>query len=109
MLKGLVDLMDSAQQAAPQVHGRSFVAYGGHDELVPASAMGVAWAHLPADTRRAVYPNGYHLLMRDLDRQAVIGDVIAWIRHPDGALPSGADIAAAAWATRYHPGGGIQF
>ena len=61
------------------------------------------------DTRRAVYPNGYHLLMRDLDRQAVIGDVIAWIRHPDGLLPSGADIAAAAWATRFHPGGGVEF
>ncbi len=109
VLKGLVDLMDSAQLAAPQVHGRSLIAYGGHDDLVPASAMGVAWAHLPADTRRAVYPNGYHLLMRDLDRQAVIGDVIAWIRQPDASLPSGADIAAAAWATRYHPGGGIEF
>ena len=61
------------------------------------------------DTRRAVYPNGYHLLMRDLDRQAVIGDVIAWITHPDALLPSGADIAAAAWATRFNPGGGIEF
>ena len=109
VLKGLVDLMDSAQQAAPQVHGRSFIAYGGHDSLVPASAMGVAWAHLPADTRRAVYPNGYHLLMRDLDRRSVIDDVIAWIRQPDAPLPSGADIAAATWATRYHPGGGIEF
>ena len=109
VLKGLVDLMDSAQLAAPKVRGRSFIAYGGHDDLVPANAMGVAWAHLPAETRRAVYPNGYHLLMRDLDRQAVIGDVIAWINHPDALLPSGADIAAAAWATRYHPGGGVEF
>ena len=108
-LSGLVDLMDSAQAAAPAVHGRTFIAYGAHDDLVPADAMGVAWAHLPPDTRRAVYPNGYHLLMRDLDRQAVIGDVIAWIRHPDALLPSGADIAAAAWATRWHPGGGFQF
>ena len=109
VLAGLVDLMDSAQAAAPQVRGPSFIAYGGHDQLVPASAMGAAWAHLPGGTRRAVYPNGYHLLMRDLDRQAVIGDVIAWINYPDASLPSGADIAAAAWATRYHPGGGVQF
>ena len=109
VLGGLVDLMDSAQANAPRVKGRTLIAYGAHDELVPASAMGVAWAHLPPDTRRAVYPNGYHLLMRDLDRQAVIGDVIAWIRHPDRFLPSGADIAAAAWATRWHPGGGFQF
>jgi acylglycerol lipase len=109
VLSGLVDLMDSAQANASKVHGRSFLAYGAHDDLIPASAMGVAWAHLPSDTRRAVYPNGYHLLMRDLDRQAVIGDVIAWIRHPDASLPSGADIAAAAWATRWHPGGGFEF
>ena len=109
VLGGLVDLMDSAQAAAPSVHGRSFIAYGAHDDLVPASAMAVAWAHLPPDTRRAVYPNGYHLLMRDLDRQAVIGDVIAWIRNPGALLPSGADIAAAAWATRYNPGGGFEF
>ena len=109
VLGGLVDLMDSAQQAAPHVQGRSFIAYGAHDELVPASAMAVAWAHLPPDTRRAVYPNGYHLLMRDRDRQSVIGDVIAWIRNPDALLPSGADIAASAWATRYNPGGGIEF
>ena len=109
VLDGLVDLMDSAQANAPHVQGRTFIAYGAHDDLVPASAMGVAWAHLPPETRRAVYPNGYHLLMRDLDRQAVIGDVIAWIRHPDAFLPSGADIAAAGWASRWHPGGGFQF
>ena len=109
VLAGLVNLMDSAQKAAPAVHGRSFIAYGGHDELIPASAMAVAWAHLPPDTRRAVYPNGYHLLMRDLDRQAVIGDVIAWIKQPDALLPSGADVAAAAWASRYNPGGGFEF
>ncbi len=109
VLSGLVDLMDSAQAAAPAVHGRSLIAYGAHDRLVPASAMAVAWAHLPAETRRAVYPNGYHLLLRDLDRQAVIDDVIAWIQHPGALLPSGADIAAAGWASRYNPGGGFEF
>jgi alpha-beta hydrolase superfamily lysophospholipase len=108
-LNGLVNLMDSAQAAAPAVKGRSFIAYGEKDELVPVEAMKVAWAHLPPDTRRAVYPNGYHLLMRDKGRQAVIDDVIAWIEHPDALLPSGADIAAATWASRYHPGGGAEF
>jgi alpha-beta hydrolase superfamily lysophospholipase len=109
VLDGLVNLMDSAQAAAPSVHGRVLVAYGGHDMLVPASAMGVAWARLPADVRRAVYPNGYHLLMRDRDRQAVIGDVIAWMQAPGALLPSGADVAAGAWASLHHPGGGLAF
>jgi alpha-beta hydrolase superfamily lysophospholipase len=109
VLDGLVDLMDSAQAAAPAVHGRVLVAYGAHDMLVPASAMGVAWSRLPADVRRAVYPNGYHLLMRDRDRQAVIGDVIAWMRAPGALLPSGADVAAGAWASVHHAGGGFAF
>jgi alpha-beta hydrolase superfamily lysophospholipase len=109
VLAGLVDLMDSAQAAAPSVHGRVLVAYGGHDMLVPASAMGVAWSRLPPGVRRAMYPNGYHLLMRDRDRQAVIGDVIAWMRAPGALLPSGADVAAAAWASLHHPGGGFAF
>jgi acylglycerol lipase len=109
VLKGLVDLMDSAQAAAPAVRGHTLIAYGAHDELVPPDAMAVAWAHLPADVRRAVYPNGYHLLMRDRDREAPIGDVIAWIKQPDALLPSGADIAAGAWASRWNPGGGFEF
>jgi acylglycerol lipase len=109
VLAGLVDLMDSAQAAAPNVHGRALVAYGGRDMLVPASAMGVAWAHLPGDVRRAVYPNGYHLLMRDRDREAVIGDVIAWMQAPAGLLPSGADVVAGTWASTHHPGGGFEF
>jgi alpha-beta hydrolase superfamily lysophospholipase len=109
VLDGLVNLMDSAQAAAPSVHGRVLVAYGGHDMLVPAAAMGVAWAKLPADVRRALYPNGYHLLMRDRGRAAVIGDVIAWMQAPGALLPSGADVAAGAWASIHHPGGGLAF
>jgi len=108
-LAGLVDLMDAAQAAAPHVHGRTLVAYGAHDQLVPAGAMGVAWAHLPPDVRRAEYPNGYHLLMRDRDRAAVIDDVIAWMHAPGALLPSGADVAAGAWASTHHPGGGLTF
>ena len=105
VLAGLVDLMDSAQASAAQVQGRSFIGYGGHDELIPAEAMAVAWAHLPPGTRRAVYPNGYHLLMRDKDRLAVIDDVIAWIEHPGALLPSGADVAAAGLGDAVSPGG----
>lgn len=109
VLAGLVNLMDSAQASAPHIAGPALVAYGARDMLVPDSAMGVAWSKLPPGTRRAVYPNGYHLLMRDKDRQAVIGDVIAWMEAPEGFLPSGADVAAAGWATTHHPGGGLVF
>lgn len=109
VLAGLVDLMDAAQAAAAAVHGPAMVAYGAHDMLVPDAAMGVAWSRLPPEVRRAEYPNGYHLLMRDRDRRAVIDDVLAWIGAPGGLLPSGADVAAGAWASTHHPGGGLTF
>jgi alpha-beta hydrolase superfamily lysophospholipase len=96
-LRGLVVLMTRAAASAPHVHGPVLIAYGAHDQLVPPAAMAATWALLPEQARRAFYPAGYHLLMRDRDRQAVIGDVAAWIASRDQALPSGADVAATAW------------
>jgi alpha-beta hydrolase superfamily lysophospholipase len=56
------------------------------------------WQKLPqASARTAFYPNDYHLILRDLDRAVVLGDLIAWVRDPRAPLPSGADRAAVAW------------
>ena len=71
------------------------IAYGAHDELVPPAATAATWMRLHDESRRAFYPGGYHLLMRDKNRQAVIGDVASWIFEPQRALPSGADVSAA--------------
>lgn len=101
-LRGLTDLMDTAQDAAPRLHGRVLILYGDKDTLVPPEATGRAWSRMPPGTRFAFYPNGYHLLLRDRDRAAPINDVIGWITAPDGWLPSGADLAAAAWRTGRH-------
>ena len=96
-LRGLVGLMSAAQAAAPRVRGRVLVTYGGHDELVPAEATAALWRDLPPGVRRAWYRQGYHLVLRDRDRALVRGDIIAWMASPGRPLPSGADLAAAAW------------
>lgn len=96
-LRGLTDLMDLAQSAAPEMHGNVLVLYGRHDMLVPADAMVRAWSRMPASARKAFYPDGYHLLLRDKDRHAPTGDIVGWIFRPRDWLPSGADLAAAAW------------
>lgn len=96
-LRGLTDLMDQAQAAAPRLHGPVLALYGARDTLVPADATARAWSRMPAGVRFAFYPAGYHLLLRDLGRAAPIGDIIAWMRDPRQWLPSGADLAAAAW------------
>jgi alpha-beta hydrolase superfamily lysophospholipase len=102
-IKGLVDLMDAALAAAPNFNAPSLFMYGGHDELVPDRATAATWHGLagkPAgEVAIAYYPKGFHLLMRDLDRSAPIGDVVAWLHDPKAPLPSGADRAAQAWLT----------
>jgi acylglycerol lipase len=96
-IKGLVDLMDEALAAAPRFRAHALLLYGGHDDLVPARATAATWEALPPGPKRAFYPNGYHLLLRDKDRRIPIGDILAWINHPDLPLPSGADRAATEW------------
>ncbi len=97
MLRGLVDLMDAAQDAAPHLPPDTLVLNGRRDQVVPPQATAAAWAKLPSGVRRGFYLSGYHLLTRDLDRALVDADVLAWLDDPQGWLPSGADINAAAW------------
>ena len=95
--EGLVDLMDAALAAAPRIPARALILYGAKDEFVPPQATRAMWAALPEGPTLAFYPDGWHLLPRDLGRDAPIGDILAWIERPYAPLPSGADKAAAAW------------
>ena len=98
-LYGLVDLMDAALAAAPYFRAPGLFMYGAHDDLVPKDATRAVWRALPpAPHRLAYYPNGYHLLMRDIDRAAPISDAVGWIQNPAlKHLPSGAGELAQRW------------
>ena len=96
-LRGLVDLMDSAQAAARNLPPNTLLLNGRRDQVIPQQAIAAAWAKTPPGVRRAMYLNGYHLLLRDLDRALVEADVLAWLDDAQAWLPSGADINAAAW------------
>ena len=100
-LGGLVDLMDAALAAAANFRAPALFLYGGEDMLIPPEATRATWQALPqSNARRAFYPNGYHLLPRDLDRAAPTGDIVSWILDPAAALPSGADLRAADWLSK---------
>lgn len=94
-VRGLVDLMDAALAAAPRFNAPALFLYGGKDELIPDRATAATWRALPPGPVRAFYPDGHHLLLRDLGRAVPIGDIVAWITGTP--LPSGADTAASAW------------
>ena len=103
-LRGLVGLMDLALAAGSRFPPLpALFLYGGKDTIIPPAATRATWSALPDDlvqrgvVRRSFYPGGYHLLPRDLGRAAVIGDILAWLRDPVGALPSRGEAAAVAW------------
>jgi acylglycerol lipase len=97
VIRGVVDLMDAALAAAPRFRAPALFLYGGMDEIMPRRATRAAWEALPPSggARRAFYPSGYHLLLRDRGRARPIADIVTWIRTPTAGLPSGAEAQAA--------------
>lgn len=87
---GLVALMDEATEAAPRLTLPTLVLLGARDEIVPPSASRRFVAKLPAATCSVVaYLDGWHLLLRDRQRERVFDDILAWT---EGApLPSRLD------------------
>ncbi len=90
-LYGLVGLMDEVLDAAPTITTPTLLLFGANDELIEHDVIELLDDSLGAPHRSAVYPEGWHMLLRDLQAEVVIDDVAHWIKNPDAPLPSGAD------------------
>ena len=99
-LAGLADLMDrawAALAALPAGAAPVLFLYGAKDELIPRAATERAVCRMAAAgaaARAAVYPDGYHMLLRDLQAAVVHRDVLSWIDDNAAPLPSGAESEA---------------
>ncbi|MBX3483789.1 alpha/beta fold hydrolase [Phenylobacterium sp.] len=89
-LYGLVKLMDRAAAAVGDDHVPTIYLYGANDDIIPKTAAFRAVKGLKPADRSAYYAAGHHLLTRDRQRAVVIGDILAFIRDPEGPLPSNA-------------------
>ena len=87
-IAGLVDLMDAARAAVPDIDSRLLVLYGAHDEIIPKQPTASMLCTLAAPHRVVVYRDGYHMLLRDLQADLVHRDVAAWVADPQAPLPS---------------------
>lgn len=87
---GLVSLMEDAHDRAANLHGDVLFLYGAHDQIIPRASAIAAARRLPASVRTAQYENGWHWLLRDLQREVVYADILAFIEDPGATLPSGA-------------------
>ncbi|BBK40368.1 alpha/beta hydrolase [Allostella vacuolata] len=106
-VRGLVDLMDAALAASAELRTPALILYGEKDQIVPKEPTALMLSRLPADAadrqRVAVYPEGWHMLLRDLQAETVWNDIRAWIADRTGGLPSHADLGARERLARHRP------
>lgn len=97
---GLTNLMEAAYLAGFSAKLPVLLLYGEHDEIIPANPVCTLLDNGSGPGtdgwRMALYPDGYHMLTRDLQAATVLEDVMAWISGPGSVLPSGLEVQQAA-------------
>ena len=80
---GLQNLMDAAYTAADNYSLKTLVVYGHKDEVIPKEPVLDAFQRFPIDPKEQkqliLYENGYHMLLRDLEAENVMKDIVEWI------------------------------
>ena len=80
-LYGLVNLMGEARQAPSHLISSVPILYlhGEKDQVIPPAPAKATIAELGARAELREYPDGYHMLLRDLEGAKVQGDVADWV------------------------------
>ncbi|MBU1539226.1 MAG: lysophospholipase [Alphaproteobacteria bacterium] len=91
-LYGLVDLMETASLGLGDIRAPTLLLYGAHDNVIRPDPMRRALerAGERPGFRTGYYPEGWHILNRDLQAEVMYRDVEAWLRDAASPLPSGA-------------------
>jgi acylglycerol lipase len=93
-LWGLADAMDAGLAASPRLRHPLLLLYGERDEIIPRPPVERMVTELTGPYRVAVYPKGWHMLFRDLQRETVWSDALSWMLDKAGPLPSGQERTA---------------
>jgi acylglycerol lipase len=86
---GLSNLMDEALSHAGKLQKPTLVQYGENDQIIPKQPILLMLDKMPKTTRRAFYEHGYHMLLRDRQREKPMADISAWIADHNTTLPFG--------------------
>lgn len=76
---GLIRVMDRAAAAAPAVETPTLVLFGARDELLREAPVRAVAETIPGLVDFVVYPDGWHLLLRDRQKRRVWADVAAFL------------------------------
>ena len=90
-LYGLVDLMETASMRLGGMRAPTLLLYGANDNVIQRDPMRQALerAGERPGLRTGLYPDGWHILNRDLQAETMYRDVEAWLRDASVPLPSG--------------------
>ena len=93
---GLTNLMEAALRSSSALASPTLLLYGEKDEIIPRDPTCVMLGRLPdmAATRFVLYPEGYHMLLRDLQAAVVLQDTVTWIHDQSAPLPSALEVVA---------------
>ncbi|MEQ9519085.1 MAG: alpha/beta hydrolase [Parvibaculum sp.] len=81
---GLVGLMDEAYLSVPRVTKPVLLLYGEKDEIVPPEPIDAVAKQFTSPLTYKTYPDGWHMLLRDKQRETVWRDIEAWIKDHEG-------------------------
>lgn len=81
---GLVRITDRASTAAAKVDKPALMLLGAQDEIVPNDTVRDVFGRLGGPKQVIEYPEGWHLLFRDLQAETVWKDVAEWTLAQDG-------------------------
>lgn len=88
---GLTNLMDDALEAAADkkvAERNSLLLYGANDQIIPKKPLCMAVESLDKQVHQWQfnhYPQGYHMLTRDLEARDTFADVVAWVEKPNAS------------------------
>jgi len=88
---GLTNLMDEALSRAEKLPLPALVQYGKNDQVIPKEPVLLMLNKLPKAARKAFYEHGYHMLLRDLQGEKPLADIVAWIIDHNKPLPYGTE------------------
>lgn len=88
---GLVEQMERGYLAANRVRMPVLLLYGEKDQIIPRKPVEDVIAALSGRSRTIIYPNGYHMLLRDLQAENVWRDIAEFLssRRPMTAHDNG--------------------
>ena len=79
-ISGLVSLMDEAYESPARLNTLPLmVLYGGNDQIIPKAPTEQVVGKLGANATVKRYPQGYHMLLRDLDGGTRWADIGLWV------------------------------